>query len=269
MNALLALVLLMGLYPLSRARAANHATTLTSTLLWAAAAQLGLALAATDPNSLTLAYLALCLSGCVGVAVLGARRPGVGAWNLVVGGLLAVFLLPIATGLGTPRLEMAHLLFLGATLAVGLLNYLPTRLGAAALLLTPGLVVAMARLAGVDVPANLSRIGYFSQALAPWAAWLILRQAGPRGEMNRMWLGFRDSYGFLWAQRVREQFNRSAVSAGLRTELGWSGLQPAGVDDEASLTILRALLKRFGTVQALAPSPEASDVSARLPNRDG
>ena len=32
-------------------------------------------------------YLALCLSACAGVAVLGARRPGVTAWNFVVAGL--------------------------------------------------------------------------------------------------------------------------------------------------------------------------------------
>jgi hypothetical protein len=40
-----------------------------------------------------LRYLALCLTGCVGVAVLGARRPGVGAWDFVLLGLLAVLLL--------------------------------------------------------------------------------------------------------------------------------------------------------------------------------
>src|SRR5262249_14364415 len=138
MNALLAAALLTGFYPLARALAANRSTTLRPTLAWAAATQAALAAAALDPASRTLSYLALCLGGCAGVAVLGARRPGVGAWNFVLGGLLAVLLLPVATGLGTPRLEPAHLIFLGATLTVGLLNYLPTRIGVAAVLAGTG-----------------------------------------------------------------------------------------------------------------------------------
>ena len=46
-----------------------------------------------------LGYTALSLTGCAGVAVLGARRPGVGPWNFVLLGLLAVMLLPLAEGL--------------------------------------------------------------------------------------------------------------------------------------------------------------------------
>src|ERR1700722_6906550 len=122
MNALPALVMLTGFYPLARAALANRTTTLRPALAWTAAALAAWTAVTFDPDSLALPYLALCLSGCAGVAVLGARRPGAGAWNFVVGGLLAVFLLPVASGLGTPRLEPAHLIFAGATLTVVLLN---------------------------------------------------------------------------------------------------------------------------------------------------
>src|SRR2546423_30545 len=81
-------------------------------------------------------YLALCLTGCAGVAVLGARRPHVGAWNFVVLGLLAVMLLPLLETViaGAPSLDVLRVLFLSATLGVGMLNYLPTRLAPAAVL---------------------------------------------------------------------------------------------------------------------------------------
>ena len=154
MNTLSLLALLSGFYPLARAVLANRTTTLRPALAWAAAAQAAWVATAVDPESLALPYLALCLSGCAGVAVLGARRPGAGAWNFVVGGLLAVLLLPVASGLGTPRLEPAHLIFSGATLTVVLLNYLPTRPGVAAPLAGAAFALesSLARLAGVRIP---------------------------------------------------------------------------------------------------------------------
>ncbi len=244
-NAVLALATLTGLYPLARAWKANRGTTLRAALAWASAAWPVWAWAAADPASPLAAYLALCLSGCAGVAVLGARRPGVGAWNFVVGGLLAVLLLPVASGFGTPRLEPAHLVFLGATLAVPLLNYLPTRTGVAVPLVAPAFGLELARLAGADVPEEARLAGLALLTAAPWAARLALRRPAA-GEFDRLWLGFRDGYGFLWSQRVREQFNRSAASAGWSARLGWSGLQPPSAGGEP-LATLRALLKRFVT----------------------
>src|SRR5205823_3045479 len=82
-------------------------------------------------------YLALCLTGAAGVAVLGARRPHAGAWNLVVLGLLAIMLLPLGEHLvvGTPPLDGLRAFFLAATLTVGILNYVPTAVAIPALLL--------------------------------------------------------------------------------------------------------------------------------------
>ena len=62
-------------------------------------------------------YTALCLTGCAGVAVLGARRPGVAAWHFVPLGLLAVLLMPLAEGWGHLQLSPVRAGFLGATLA--------------------------------------------------------------------------------------------------------------------------------------------------------
>ena len=100
-----ALLLLTGAYPLGRAWLANRRSSLAHALAWAALAWLawlGVALAEAWGLGVPVAarYVALCLTGCAGVAVLGARRPGVVAWNFVVLGLLVVLLLPLAEGWG-------------------------------------------------------------------------------------------------------------------------------------------------------------------------
>src|SRR5262245_40332365 len=148
------LALLTGAWPLWRAWQANRRTTLRQAVLWATAAWaawvlvfLGPALTA-DFDPALGRHAALALTVCAGVAVLGARRPGGAAGNFVVCGLLVVLMLPVAEGLGTPRLDTAHAVFLGATLAVGLLNYLRTRAGPAALLLGLG--------AGTELAVQLS-----------------------------------------------------------------------------------------------------------------
>jgi hypothetical protein len=249
MNSLAAVALLTGYCPLLRAWFANRATTLRPALTWATAAWTARLAATASADSMTLVYLALCLAACSGVAVLGARRPGVGAWNFVVGGLLVVLLLPVASGLGTPRLEPAHLIFLSASLAVVLLNYLPTRPGMAVPMVGIALAADLTRSAGINVPAIVNELAWIALALAPWIAWLALRCSGSAREVDRVWFAFRDGYGFLWAERVREQFNRSAASSGSRAHLGWKGLVPAGADDGESLRTLQALLKRFGPVE--------------------
>ena len=136
---------------------------------------------------------------------------------------------------------------------MSVLNYLPTRFGVAAFLV--GLACA-AELVAVAAPRALPsgpevdavRLCLFA---APLVAWLTVRSL-PRGELSdldRRWRDFRDSWGVVWAQRVREQFNRAATNAGWRVHLSWQGFVfRADVDDpmrdEVAQT-LRSLLKRF------------------------
>src|SRR5262245_58439626 len=109
MTLLTWLLLLTGILPLARAWRANRRTSLLQAVAWAVLAWLGWNGALLgdivwpDTGANSLRYLALALTGCAGVAVLGARRPGVGAWNFVVVGLLAVLLLPVAQGLDNLR----------------------------------------------------------------------------------------------------------------------------------------------------------------------
>jgi hypothetical protein len=66
-------------------------------------------------------------------------------------------------------------------------------------------------------------------------------------------LDFRDRFGLVWAQRVREQFNRAAANAGWPVRLYWQGLHlsagaplPEPAVQAEVVAALRALLKRFG-----------------------
>ncbi len=261
------LLLLAGFYPLGVALRANRHTTLGQPLLWALLAWVAwtavgvLRLAGVERAARLAPYLALSLTGCAGIAVLGARRPGVTAWNFVVVGLLAVLLLPVLHGMGEPRLEPAHELFLGVALLVPLGNYLPTRLALGALLLGIGCLAELAIVLGLDLPPAVLDGGIGVLAVSPWAAWLLMRYRGELPtEFDRLWLAYRDRFGFVWGQRIREQFNRAAHHAGWPVVLRWGGLETtAGSAPEpaALLATLRAVLKRFGTDEATPTSDEA------------
>src|SRR5262249_48225547 len=92
------LLVLRTLYPLNRAWGASRGTSLTHALAWASGAWLAWLYLAIGPAIWgervrvvePARYVALCLTACAGVAVLGARRPALWAWNFVVLGLLVI-----------------------------------------------------------------------------------------------------------------------------------------------------------------------------------
>lgn len=258
-SAVIGMVFWMGAYPFGQAWWANRRTSLCYALSWALAAWLAwggviFAVALEITGELdAIRYLALCLTGCAGVAVLGARRPGVEAWNLVVVGLLAVLLLPMAegflTGITVPR-GGVRLFFLGATVAIGILNYLPTRLAPAAILTAYGCGGEFAELMKPHLPENWT-MAQGALGLVPWVAWGVARGRPPgTTELDQLWLGFRDRFGLVWGQRLREQFNHSAARAGWPVVLRWHGFQFSAGTPPPDATLLKttllALMKRFG-----------------------
>jgi hypothetical protein len=259
-----------GLFPWWWAWRSNRKTTLRPALLWALAAWAGwaglfsLRWLAPDREATFERYLALCLTCCAGMAVLGARRPGVGAWHFVVGGLLAVLLLPIAQGLGAPRLHLVHWIFLTMTLAVGVVNYLPTNLGIAAMLFGCSVVMEMLQQGRYPVPIGAQIVGVWGLVSSPWVALLnCSRRRSFHSGLDRTWLEFRDRFGLFWALRAREQFNRAAAHAGWALRLGWQGQQLREVgtapDQDVALATLQAVLKRFSK-DAIPGSPPCDPV---------
>jgi hypothetical protein len=261
------LVLLTGVLPLWRAWRVNRRTSLLHAINWTICAwavwcwALGITAWSSEDAGFLARYLALCLTGCAGVAVLGARRPIVGPWNFVVLSLLAVLLLPIAQSvlLGGPlQLGVPPTLFLAGTLAVAVLNYLPTCLAPAALLLAAAGAGELLSLAGPETGASppevIHSVSRLLLAFVPWVAFAQWRRrTAARAEFDRLWLNFRDRFGFIWGQRLRDQFNRAAANAGWPAHLRWRGLRllagaslPDAETQAAIVAALRALLRRFG-----------------------
>ncbi|MBV9123632.1 MAG: hypothetical protein JO112_09765, partial [Planctomycetes bacterium] len=269
------LLLVTGGYPLWRAWQGNRETALLQAINWAiiawAAWLWALFPGRVWPEAAEVRYLALSLTGCAMVAVLGARRPGVGAWNFVVLGLLAILLVPLAESLITGRSLRpgpARLVFLGGTVAVGILNYLPTRSALGAVLLGAGCAGEMRLFAGSAFPLpgveEMDSLGQWLLGLALWGAYVRSRwRPAPPAEFDQLWLSFRDRFGLFWGQRLREQFNRSAAHAGWPVFLRWQGLRltgprPGPAEQTAMVGVLRALLKRFGPPDSPGPVARGS-----------
>jgi hypothetical protein len=262
MQIVFALLVLAGFYPLFRAWRANRRSSLRHAVYWSVAAWTawGAALMFYSPHDLGLdpwRHIALAFTGAAAVAVLGARRPHVQAWDAVVLGLLAVMLLPLVEHvfLGMPAVGGLRGAFLAATLAVGVFNYVPTAVGPAALLL--GGV-----LAGECRPLFVTDLEFTPLAqealdlgvlLIPWLGLMLWgRGLGDIPILDQLWRDFRDRYGWFWGQRVREQYNRGAANAGLPGHLFWHGWElaenepaPTPAQVEEMLAILQSLLKRF------------------------
>ena len=258
------LLFVFGAAACLRARVAVHRTALIHGVQWGMAAWCGWGLAIFLDGLTTLVpasnpslpiYGALCLTGCAAVAVLGARRPQAAAWNFVVVGLLAVMFLPLAEEaiIGTHSLDWMRIAFLGVTLGIGLVNYLPTRFGPAAFLAA---IACAAELIALAAPrgwqfskeADMIRLCLLAApglALAMWRCF----PSDQASELDRMWRDFRDRWGLVWAQRVREQFNRVAANAGWPVTLTWSGFTFQQQVDAATRAAIRdalsALLRRF------------------------
>ncbi len=272
MQIICCLLLLTGAYPLWQSWQANRRTSLLASIYWAMLSWVAwvaaavIAMGSSAPATRASWYLALCLTACAGVAVLGARRPGVGPWNFVVLALLGLELLPLAEALvkgGSLRLDGVRAMPVAAALVVGILNYVPTRLAPAVILLLVGCASFTAWIVSPgsdsDVPFYL-RAGCLALAIVPWVAFASLRQRTTASEFDRLWLDFRDRYGFVWAQRLRDQFNRSAFHSGWPVFLSWEGLRllvPASPPlpdlQTAALTTLQALMRRFGPEDETRP----------------
>jgi hypothetical protein len=261
-ETLLGLLLLAGLYPLWQARKANRGSALIHAVHWAIIAWLGwvttvvVALFADQTAERTSAYVALCLTGCAGVAVLGARRPSVAAWTFVVVGLLAVQMLPVAEGLEHFRNSPLFIGFLSTTLAVAIGNYLPTRMGPAALLAGVAMMPDLLLLAGrASWSTNLILPAHYGRgvlALVPWLAWLGIATSDRKScPIDTLWRSFRDRFGFVWGQRLREQFNKAIANAGWPARLSWVGIHAVNggtVDEHVGvelLEMLQSMLRRF------------------------
>jgi hypothetical protein len=266
---------------LARLRSRVQETTLTAPWWWAVAATLGVAAAeaviaagedarGTGPSQ-SLRWIAAPLSFCPAMAVLGAKRPQHRAWQFIVLSLWGVLALPGLEHIALRRgsaLEMhgVRTAFILALIALGLLNWLPTRRWLAAISIAMGQTMLYSE----HLPGTRGLHG-----AAPWAAAFFVagtavlvlqdftvRREPPSG-WDRVWRDFRDDFGALWAVRVAERVNAAAAMNRWPVRLRWDGLHHAGNapaeesspssdSQEALDTALENLLRRFVSQQWIA-----------------
>jgi hypothetical protein len=199
-------------------------------------------------------YLAICCSACPAVAVLGARRPGVAAWNFVVAALLALLLMPLVEqrwDAANWQLDGPRAILVSVILLVGVGNYIRTRYAVPVLLAAATLGWNVLRLVRMEAPDWTHALSVFLPGLLAVSVWITASQLHPpRDALAALWLAFRDGYGFLWARRVQDQFNAAVKNAGGSESLTWRGVEPAlkpGSLRQLELqALLQVTLKRFG-----------------------
>jgi len=249
---------------------------------WATAAALALACEAglrgagglADPAAQVSARLtAAALSVCPAISLLGAKRPQHGVWQLIVATLFCVLAMPAASAAlvrpgSMPDVHALERFFLPVLVAAGWMNFIATRRGLAATLVTAGQTALMwpflPGVASSPTDARVDAIAACGMAIGAVlaAGQSALRPAG-RGSreaaaaaIDPPLLALRETLGAAWTLRIAERFNVVAESAGWPCRLGFSGLEirggrfDAGWEREAVRTC-RSILRRFVSVEWL------------------
>jgi hypothetical protein len=220
--------------------------------------------------------LAISLSLCPMIAVMGAKRPQHGPWNFVVLSLFAIVALPAAEAFFLKPGQRvvvgdARSWFLWILVLLGPINYVPTRFWLAALLVAAGQIIALSpHLALIQraIVAQGELVGLVFCAAGLLAAWTASgsakRVASPG---DRLWLDFRDCFGLFWGLRVQERVNAAALSSGWGWELAWQGFvcrtngkqaaESEGAKEPAVWSTLKGLLRRFVSNEWIAERLES------------
>lgn len=215
-------------------------TTLVAPAVWAVLALLLMAVlsdVATPGDSegveswqLPLRYFVGVTSLCPAMALFGAKRPQDRAWQFIVVTLWVVLSLPSVhwwlVGGGEPLSMHAaqswFLLILWITTSV---NYLPTRFAVSSLLVS----VAQASLLFDFLPLASRVPGFTVNSLLVCTVALALTVSGwPKRRpavfaLDRVWIDFRDMFGAVWALRVQQRVNQSAMMYRWKLRLDWHG----------------------------------------------
>jgi hypothetical protein len=233
------------------------------TACWLALALLGATVEAAlgvvrDPRSgavVAASLVASVLWATLLVAVLGARVDSQNSWHVVVGSFVVIMLFPLmeqgiaGRPLAESRVALDGLRCLVLAL-VGLLavaNYSLTPLG---LPVTVGALGLWTRLVGIgpwtvgyEFPMRAAGLTLLAAALW-WAVW---RQRLPRalGELEAVWLLFRDAWGLAWATRVMTRWNAAAQYRGWKATLNWNGPKVTDSLSPEALEELLCLMRRF------------------------
>ncbi len=241
-------------------------TTLGAPCLWVAASACSLAIGTfleTRLEGITLSATGFAIATttlCPLMAVLGARRPQDRGWQWVVFTLWIVLVWPAAQAVALPagvkvELFVAWKIFLWILIALGVLNYLPTRHWRATILVALGQVLLLREHLGLspDSSPPISELVAYLSLLS--AAGMVANARNTVGgsldaslaSLDSHWLSFRNSYGSFWALRLLGRVNQSAEQRNWPLRLEWSGLVKIG-EQEPSPEQLEELRQTMDSV---------------------
>lgn len=230
-----------------------------------------------DPAAAAAARLVTgALAVCPAMALLGAKRPQHGVWQFIVATLAVVLALPAATATlvrpgSEPDVHIVVRCFFVALTVVGWLNFIATRRGLAATLVTTGQLVLLrqflppvvtvpAALAAAVDAAGAAAVGLGAAVAALQAAVAAVQRGRPRpagdpfvARIDRPFLALRETLGAAWTLRIAERFDAVAADRGWPCRLRFRGLvlDPAadtGRWQADAERMFRSLLRRFVSV---------------------
>lgn len=268
------LALAIGITCLLRGRRAIWQTTLKSAWGWSLAAlvawgavELAAAVWPASGNGkwAAIRFMAITLSLCPVIALMGAKRPQETAWNFVVLALWGVLVMPaLETQLLRPGQNLTLGVFRGGFLAVPLvlvsLNYGGTRYRFAAALTALSQLLALSIYWLPAAPRSEDIRGLLGLLSLATALAIALYSAARRPSdrlADQLWTDFRDTLGAFWALRVAERLNATALQHDWPVELTWSGMRSRDQHEvnafrepnmpAPAANTLRGLLRRFVT----------------------
>jgi hypothetical protein len=230
--------------------------------------------AAPDPATAAAVRLGVtALSVCPIISLLGAKRPQHGVWQFIVASLGVVLALPAATALlvrpgDPPDVLLAERLLVLAVVLVAWLNYLGTRRGWAATLITGGHLLYVRDIVPFPVgrPGSVTIDAVAAAVVAIGAGLAVARALGRaaggrasaghpagaagslRAEVEPAFLAVRETFGAAWALRIVERFNAVAATRGWPCRLAFGGVVQDVEDADiraAATRTLGAILRRF------------------------
>lgn len=267
-------------------------TTAVPAAVWSAVAWLALAseMAARSRGGLvepggaaSMRLVVVALSLCPAMSLLGAKRPQHGVWQFIVASLAIVLALPVGRAVvvmpgSMPDVHILAEWFMLILAAVGWMNFIATRRGVAATLITTGQIVLMRPfLPGLAMDSQITSViaspvvdcvaigaaaaGTLIAVLQGWRR-VSVRQAGDRSAhplatvVDPPFLALRETLGAAWALRIAERFDQIAAARGWPCRLSFGGLSVSEPEGDArwhrdAWRAFVALMRRFVTVDWL------------------